>query len=100
MYFIFEEANILLFKIIIFSTLIYPIVGMFNAKIFLDILKMTLKNQELLGTIENILQFLPDGVLIYEIGKDKNVQFINSAMKKLIQSRYLKGKNLNSIKLS
>jgi len=56
----------------------FPLAGMVNAKLFLDFLKMSLKNKSLLNTIKNILNVLPDGVLIHTIEGGNKIQFSNS----------------------
>jgi len=44
--------------------IIFPIISMTTARLIKDLLKLIQENKELLETIKNILQALPDGVVI------------------------------------
>ena len=78
----------------------FPLAGMVNAKLFLDFLKMSLKNKSLLNTIKNILNVLPDGVLIHTIEGGSKIQFSNSWVhKQLFTHKDITNLSLSDIQL-
>jgi len=75
---------------------------MFNAKIFLDILKATKENKDLLKTIENILNVLPDGIIVHKQSQCygiTEVAFSNDTICKQLFEDDIVGVPLSSISL-
>ena len=80
--------------------LLYPVIWMILSKIIKGLLQLIQQNQELVDTIKNMLEVLPEGVIIE--GKDKPndhvlVRYANRiATQDLFDGQWFEGKSINS----
>ena len=103
MYFSYDEVNPFLFGMVIFMSVVFPAVCMLNAKILLESLKVIKENKDLLNMIQNVMNILPDGVIICsqnsQAGTSK-ISFANNTVHELLkENENLVGKALRDINL-
>ena len=103
MYLSYDEVNPFIFGMVIFMSIMFPTVCMLNAKILLESLKVIKENKDLLNMIKNIMNILPDGVIICSQNSQtetSKISFANNTVHELLkENENLVGKALSDINL-